>query len=1186
MTIDVNSRNNKFTKLTALAFEEAALDSPSFRTSVNHFHMQVLGLENWIQENTNLSKNKPLSGLAELNRNDDSMINRLLPPISYLNNGLVENQAYTPAMVNEFQMALKTFASSISSLMYGNPEAYLSTYLDILVKVVKPYKEVRENFDYYQGRYDVLNKNYHELKISTSISTESIRDKAMELYDIRKLYRDASFDLLWSTGTIQLKLDELISKMIASTIPSAAQNHNAKYSINISDELELEFTRYRKWTQALSNCLDSSSEHLRNLRSKASIYSEEFSKPSKSLKSYDITNINSAALISSTKPNEIRKSGWLYMKTKVRASGRTIWLKRWCFLEKGMFGMLMASTSKTFVEESDKFGILLISFNYNPQEDRRYCFDLKIINRSGTAELEDIVLTFQAETLEELSSWLTVLNYSKKQAYELDDSSSEYATLFSRVSPLFIEFACSSITEIDFQTTSVNENQTHSLLHIIQANPNIANDFGVFKNPTFGFPIMTQTTKLAVISNAFAVDKGMSCAVSANIWGVAGTPRSFNKIFNDESDFTDSSPAWNPISYQSHYPEKLKPDDLLFRSIFSGFIPNESLDKELLLFKEHCICSLSTPTEYPSTIFITPNTLYIYTNFMGFVCLNGYSFKSILGASVISNGLEKNKGKVEIDLLHKPNVVVEVFFCDPYCLCEKILATLENSLQSNKLRIDQLVAKLDNVENTFSKKESLNSKGLIPEMSLVRSLNLNKMNMRQRQRKFQLEHDSIFRMDFRIPCRALAHLMFGDTSTVFHECTFLSRSKSEHDAVSAWFVNPETKELVRKMRFRLKLARAYISDNKLHQSTNNEFSFMDVSQTLTKATENLYYEVDQKTGFFSLPLTKPFCIETKYVIIDNPKNDYNTNAKKTPASSCSLYTYYNVIFVQANSMKKVASLNFIDKFIKATILSILRSESRILKHVLSKNIGKLGNSSKIVKAIRIGGQIGVVTQAPPEDSDYTATAASNQVVYTKMLIFKLAIKWAFVFWSKICINGIRFFFGMVYGLMTNLMMLNRLVLGLLMFSILTNIYLSQRATFEFWAYKKAEKYADSIINLKTIDMERSISLDNLAILTNELTSKNEAIEHFFADDPSYKNTYQELRNDMALRRNEILIELSLLNNVEKELIGTDFKNFLLKEIERCSTVRSTYKDVMENNTKLRNYCNTCEKELGSFNSLL
>ena len=55
------------------------------------------------------------------------------------------------------------------------------------------------------------------------------------------------------------------------------------------------------------------------------------------------------------------------------------------------------------------------------------------------------------------------------------------------------------------------------------------------------------------------------------------------------------------------------------------------------------------------------------------------------------------------------------------------------------------------------------------------------------------------------------HLAFGDKSTVFHECTFLSRSKVERDAVGPWIIDPETKKVVRKMRISLKLAKPFRS---------------------------------------------------------------------------------------------------------------------------------------------------------------------------------------------------------------------------------------------------------------------------------------------------------------------------------------------------------------------------------------
>lgn len=1185
MTSDtVQERGNKLSKLTALGLREAALDSPAFRTSVNHFHTQVLELENWIQENTNLSKN---AGLVQTRRDEESLINRLLPPLSFLNNGLVENQTYTPSMVNEFQEALNTFSSSISTLMYGNPETYLTTYLDILIKVVKPYKEARENFDYYQGRYDSLNKNYHDIKVSSLISADSIREKAMELYDIRNLYKNASFDLIWNIGKIQMKLDDLISKMIELTIPSTSQKETSKkYRINISHELEHEYSQYRKWTDTITNCVENYNDELHKAKLEINKSFESHYSPPEDLKTYDISTINSNLLKSEEIPQEFKKSGWLFVKTKARTSGKVTWLKRWCFFENGMFGMLMPSPSKLYVEESDKFGILLITCNYNPQEDRRYCFDLKIMNTEDSSSLQDIIITMQAETLKDLSEWMNLFNYAKKEALKLDKDSPEVTTLLSRVSPTFVEFACSSTTQIDFQTTSISEHKTHSLLNIIQANPNKVNDFGVFQDPTFRFPVMTQMTKLAVIARAFVIDQGITNAISANIWGISSSypPPSMKPTF--EVKFMSSMSDWNPIVYPSYYPEKYKSGDLLFRSVFNGFIKYENTDKELFLFKETCIFHPNENKRYPSTMFVTSNTLYFYVNFLGFISLSSYPFRSIISVSVVQDKNTKSNPVVEIELKHKRKIAIEVFYSDPFCLCEKILTNLENNLKNNEARADQLIKKLEKKDHMFTKTAVQNTQNLMPELSLLRVLNVDKMNLRQRQQQFQLEHDAYFKMDFNAPSRALMHLAFGDKSTVFHECTFLSRSKVERDAVGPWIIDPETKKVVRKMRISLKLARPFVSANTVSFSASSPYSYMDILQSVNKTSENFYYEVDQSTGYFSLPFTKLFHVNTKYVIINHRKDDYISTSQKDTTTSCTLYTYYNVVFVNKTTLETVSSLNFIDSLIKVMVLSILRNESRILKHVLSSYVGKLGNSSKIVKSMRLGGQIGVSERQNAPYKDYLKQSASNQVVYSKMLVFKLVLKWLILFWSKLCINAIRFFFSMVYGLMTNLMMLNKLVVGMLLISIVLNLSLSKRATFEYWAFKKAEKYADSVIDMKSMNMERSVSLDQLSILTKELTYKTDVLESFISENAKNKPSYQKIRNEMALKRNELLVELSLLNNIEKELIGNDFKMFLIKEIEKCNTVRTNYKDAIINNTELQKYCFTCEDQLKYFTDLL
>ena len=87
------------------------------------------------------------------------------------------------------------------------------------------------------------------------------------------------------------------------------------------------------------------------------------------------------------------------MKTWTEKSSKPIWVHRWAFIKNGVFGLLVVSPSQTFVQETDKIGILLCNVRYAPNEDRRFCFEIRT---------NDFTAVFQAESLVELKSWLKV----------------------------------------------------------------------------------------------------------------------------------------------------------------------------------------------------------------------------------------------------------------------------------------------------------------------------------------------------------------------------------------------------------------------------------------------------------------------------------------------------------------------------------------------------------------------------------------------------------------------------------------------------------------------------------------------------------------------------------------------------------------------------------------------------------
>lgn len=1177
------STNDRLVNLVTLGSKEASLDSPSFRACINHFHTQVLILEKWIQENTKVGGKDPRTLVSTVEKLEDSLLSRLLPPPSYLSNGLVESKGYTPWIVNEFQEALKNFAIGINSFMLGNPETYLSTYLDILVQVVKPYKELRENFDYYQGRYDSFIKSYNERKNIPVKNSESLRDQAFELFQIRKLYLNSSLLLISGICVTQLKLDEMLSNLIEMTVTTTQQIKTSQYVIKVHDDLKSDFSHYRKWINAMLSSSKEISEDYERTENRLKQFCYNTLEPSSELSDYDIEAIDSSNLVSTAVPKSTTKKGWLFLRTTLGEDGRSTWLKRYCFVQEGLFGMLMLSPSKTYVEESDKFGILLISATFNRRIDRRFCFDVEISRANDSAAQKNTILTFQAESLVDLKEWLTCFHYAKIEASKVSSTQKEYTILRSRISPRFKEFACTSTTKVDFQTTSIRENYTQSLLELIKANPSSFSDYAESEATLCRTPILTQITRLSIIANQFVGNTNFPNAITANIWGCAD----INQIFRSSPIVGNplEELRWNPKVYSSLYPQTLKDNDVLAKALFSGTFPQSYANGDLLLMKESCICSLMNGRGYPTTLFLTSSKLYFYVNFMGFVYMTYLDLDLISSLQVVAKSTDTEEGTIKIHESDGFIVTIRVFFSNPYCFCEKILLILENEANKKETKAENIVEKFAQIDATY-KNSSDEKASQTSSQLLTRGLKTDRVKLLQRQQEFQLAYDSNVRIDVDAPPRALMYLVFGDKSKLFQDILSITDLSSRRHMVGFWCMDVQTSTIVRKAKFRLSLSKAFVTDEQLAYRSYENQGFMDIVQRISKVEDDFYYEVDQFSGYFSIPLTKLFKIHTKYIIINRdtgaPVERYTDLARSTS----SLYVYYNIIFVDKRTLKASKSLNFIDKAVKSLLLSVSRNESKVMKIILHSYINRLGKNAKILKAMRLGGQIGVYQGTELPQGDFDAERIENKVIYTTGLLFKVMLRWSLFFWSRLCINVLKFIFSIFYGLITNLRMLNRLVLSFLIISLFCNAYLVQKATFEYWALRKAENVANSVVNIERYGMERTLYLSDLDILTSSLTEKNILVQKFLGIDTDTRKKYQTLRYEIALRRNELLVELSILNNVEKELIQGDFRKFLVGEVQMCNTVQDSHPSIFTENKELKAYCELCCSQLNAGPDLL
>ena len=172
--------------------------------------------------------------------------------------------------------------------------------------------------------------------------------------------------------------------------------------------------------------------------------------------------------------------------------------------------------------------------------------------------------------------------------------------------------------------------------------------------------------------------------------------------------------------------------------------------------------------------------------------------------------------------------------------------------------------------------------------------------------------------------------------------------------------------------------------------------------------------------------------------------------------------------------------------------------------------------------------------------------------------------------------------------------INRILLGILLLSIITNLFLSGRSTVSYWTVKRAERtfqnFAEKNNNNKeaTKPTSKAISINDLDILTSNLATEldNPVYLKFNEDISSKDHSFQETRTDLAVRRNQLLVELKILQSMEREVVQGNYREFLLKELDSCNVAKHELPGVFENDTNLQEYCISCSSELERLTQLL
>ncbi|CAI5757571.1 unnamed protein product [Candida verbasci] len=1141
-------------KLISVNFKEAALDSPSFRASVNHYDLQLQNIEQWLVA-LNLSIKKIPRHVRELQSFCNSFLEHLVP--TFIQDGLID-QEYTVQSLQITLRGLKNMWSKSFAALSVNTG--LINKINTFKKTLHKYKELRRSFEVNQKKYD----KYLAIFVSTSKSKDPlmVMEDAKQLFHVRKDYIHSSLDVIVELQIISIELDKLLLDIISNLWKDKLSEFMTDEMLR--DQFE-KVERIQCWHDSYSQATMKLSGNMISARKQVEDGCLLQFQPSMNANDYKSTLLNNKVLYD-IEENSVEKHSYLFMKTYIEKSSKPVWVKRWCFIKNGVFGMLVLSPSQTFVQESDKIGVLLCNVRYSPNEDRRFCFEIR------TSEL---TLTCQAESLIELKSWLKVFENEKQRG------SKEDINLSSNVyPPIILECASSVNTVTDKQlsntriTTKYNTTiLSSSLSNHIEKYGSFFEKYIYFQIPRIHPPLTTDTTKSSIIAYSLVSPTPIPTALTANIWGSVNWGLYYLLNTEDEHpvqpDLTmvkfQEEHLGNGIQYPSFYPNDLVNLDIQMRSLFETSIPKG----EYLVMSYGCIWSPNSKQELSGRCFMTSHHLYFYMQALGFVAL----YKGTIGQLLsVEHTSQKN-----FDLLKVYNVdgviKLKLFQDDGLLVSRKLLFLINNFSRDNPLELKGIVAEFSAIEaEVHAEKEDqklvkkikemhkqLSNKKLITESYFSHTSLEPILNNETKDYKvnFSDQYNYIGEKVYPIPPKAIFHALLGDHSIIFKDQTIFA---------DVSFIRKPWRTVNGNL------------EREINIPTRKNSNIL-IKQVIDNMQDNTYYTFTHLKSKFQFFIGPPFTIVYKIVII-------GYSGKKSK-----IYFYSGIQFDYKSIWNPI---------ITSVCSRIDNNQVGKINRKLKTAVQEIGNHGPIVKSIYLYGKLSHTNE--PEKVESTNIIKVNLFYATELLIKKtLRLVWKFS--SFVLITLIKFFLIFCKGIKMNQV----LVLMVVILS-LSNLFLIGRSTKTYWTVKRANKLAYDYVTKEPLMLQRSIYLQDVQDLVDrnitlnnvgkpfELFKEKSFIFNFKQDTiwadyfnsdtrhiaQSLKDSFQEIGN----KRHSLLVQLNILKNMEKDITEAEWVNWLLSETQRCDHLRQSilpqlriHDDYINGTNNVISYCNECKEAL-------
>lgn len=1123
------------------------MDAPSFRAHLNHTHLAVLATTGALTQLLNTCQTSQRLG-AMIRDVQRDMRDSMAPILEQT--GLIYNDTALDQLNSTFDALEIVFANMAKILDLDQQQ--LTGVEEVIVSDVPAYLALRKHFDTIQAKYDTILAKFLQLPKNTSAS--KLREDSFQLFEIRKQYIHSSMEIWTNIQQLKSKISFVLTESSNSFWTPFLKNFNIKDEINgmpnLADIWEVSsiaekingLNKANQWrfhsdqslTQVLNEFKRSSEDSLLGIFT-----------PSNDLSYYEKLEVTEQDLKLTRNLDSLKeKHGWVYIKSKKLDTNKGhVWIKRWMFIRDDTFGFLAISHNGQFVEESDKIGVLLVNVVQTLKEERKYCLEI-----TGS-----INLVIQLETWHELKSWLLMFRLSQRWANSDPNSKFGKGRYESLLDALKLKPTVKKDNDLVLNSPV---DPTLQKMKDLMENKIASINYHMAINP----PMETRATMYSILSNMYMSSTSVPSGTKANFWGYVnwGIRNIIISNDNDKEKNAIKSPkliesiqpqfliesieprSLIDLRYPDFYPESLKLIDLEMRAIFETSIPR---DKFALLKFIGSWSPNSNQTLF-CNIYVNQDTFYVYTNNCGLISIMPIKLTNFLHCEVLKNEKgDEHYHVLRIFFISGISIKIKIFY-DCYLIMDQLNFIIKNTTTSLK----DIVVRLIQIQNYYQAKQEnssieyfkkINLKDNATDQNLI-TLPMKKVHDEYQNNAHLMEFlpdngSLIWQKKFPIPAKALFHILFGDNSHLFH-CTL--------PISSSIFKETETRQSLWRCDSNKKLTRVV---------WNPVFKIPCSKQVIEKMINNKYYCIVQETPHLKLALGISRKIRMTFII------------DSIDAKHCKIHIYHSM-----NSNNTSPFTWFNNMIMKQ--LMLFRMEA--LDSKLSKVVGTLRDQHrKIAFAIKNFGQI---TKYDSDEPTADEMGFFESVSFIPLQMFSIfyyeKVNYQI---NQIIHRAIKNFYK-YFTIVTSFIKLNWVVLGVLFTSLFLNFMLSGMTSYSYWRERNIQRGLNSFVSNPTI-MERSIGIEEI----DELVS----IDGYNLSTTGSEMFYSEFLNQIGektmwikLQRNELLIKLKLLKDLELDSIKQNWDEFVNEEYYKCKNIEEKYP---EHYSKLKGYCDDVNVEFSN-----